>query len=198
MLGLFKKKPAVVNQPKDPSLIVPRIKHTNFLVYARDNTKNEDDLPPTEPLVADLIITYAFDLPEMFTMARMRDIRELGLSSEQLRAIAVTNLKQQLRNIGRQGDPPVMRMVTGNGLEACVLLLDDFWQSLSGKIPPEIIVGVPTRDVLFVSSTRAGKEGIRQLREAVRQARTGDNTHWLTEHLLVRRADKWEVFDENI
>jgi uncharacterized protein YtpQ (UPF0354 family) len=195
MFGLFKKKPQVVEQPSDASLIVPRIKHTNFLTALRDRIKNEDDMPATEPLVADLLVTYAFDLPETFQMVRVRDIKRLGLSPEQLRATAVANLKQQLGNIGRVGDPPVMKMVVGNDLEACVLLVDDFWQTLANKIPPEILVGVPTRDALFVSSSQAGQDGIQKLHEAVKEARSGDDTHWLTEQLLVRRANKWEVFD---
>ena len=197
MFGLFKKKAevAVVKQPLDPSLIVPRIKHTNFLAILRDKTKNEDSMPATEPLVADLLVTYAFDLPETFQMVRVMDVRQMGLSPEQLRATAIANLKRQLGNIGRAGEPPLLKVVTGNNLEACVLLVDDFWAGLAGKIPPEIVVGVPTRDVLLVTTSGSTKGGIQMLREAVKEAQTGDNTHWLTKHLLVRRADKWEVFD---
>src|ERR1700722_19265296 len=187
MFGLFKKNPVAVEP--DASLIVPRIKHTNFLVALRDIVKNEGDAPHTEPFVADLLITYAFDLPETFQMVRVRDVQRLCLSPEQLRATAIANLQQQLGNIGREGEPPVMKMVVGNNLEACVLLVDEIWQSLADKIPPEILVGAPTRDILFVSSTESGKDGIQLLRESVKAARTGDNRHWLTEHLLVRRAD---------
>ena len=155
MFGLFKKKPEVVTQPDDPSLIVPRIKHVNFLAAVRERVKNPDDLPVTEPLVADLLVTYAFDMPETFLMMRARDMQRLGLSAAQLRATAIANLKQRLGNMGREGEPPLMRMVTGNGLESCVLLMDDFWQKLAGQIPPEIVVGVPTRDLLYVSSSHS-------------------------------------------
>jgi uncharacterized protein YtpQ (UPF0354 family) len=195
MFGLFKKKPAAVTQPEDPSLIVPRIKHTNFLGAVRERIKNEDDLPATEPFAADLLVTYAFDLPESFQMVRVRDVKRLGLTPEQLRATAVANLKQQLGQIGRAGEPPLMTMVVGNNLEACMLLVDDFWQSLSDQIPPEIVVGVPTRDILMVTSSDS-PTGIKLLREAVAEARTGDNTHWLSEQLLVWRANKWEVFHD--
>ena len=196
MFGLFKKKPEVVKQPDDASLIVPRIKHTNFLVALRDRIKNEDDMPATEPLVADLLVTYAFDLPETFQMVCVRDVKRLSLSSEQLRATAIANMKQQLGNIGRAGEPPLLKVVTGNNLEACVLLIDDFWTALASKIPPEIVVGVPTRDVLLVTTSASTKGGVQMLREAVKEARSGDDTHWLTENLLVRRADKWAIFNE--
>lgn len=194
MFGRPKKKPAIVEQPRDTALIVPRIKHIDFLPAIRERSKNEDDLPVTEPLVADLLVTYAFDLPETFQMVRKRDVREISLSSEQLRAIAIANLKRQVGDFGYRGDPPLVQAVTGNDLEACVLLLDDFWQMLADQIPPEIVVGVPTRDALFVT-TSAWTNGLQLLREVVKEARNGEKTHWLTEHLLVRRNDHWEVYD---
>lgn len=199
MFGLFKKKPAAPPQPAaepDASLIVPRIKHTNFLVALQAYIKKEDDAPVTQPLVADLLVTYAFDMLDSFRMVCMRDAKRLGLSIEELHAAAVENLKQQLGNIGREGEPPVMRMVVGNNLDACAMLVDEIWQTLADKIPPEILIGVPTRDVLLVSSTESGPEGIQKLREAVAAARTGSDTHWLTEHLLVRQTDKWEVYND--
>jgi uncharacterized protein YtpQ (UPF0354 family) len=176
-------------------MIVPRIKHTNFLLALRDIVKKEEDTPVTEPLVADLLITYAFDLPEAFQMVCARDLRRLGLSLEQIRSIAVTNLKKQLGEIGREGEPPVVRMVVGNNLEACLLLVDGVWQALADKIPPDIVVGVPTRDVLLVTSSASTRGGVQLLREAVGQAHASESTHALTLHLLARRGGKWEVFD---
>lgn len=197
MFGLFKKKPPVapVEQPLDPSLIVPRIKNTNFLAVLREKVKDDESMPATEPLVADLLITYAFDLPETFQMVRAADVRQMGLSPGQLRAIALANLKKQIGNFGYTGNPPLLKLAVGNSLDACVLLVDEFWQSLAGKIPPEIVVGVPTRDVLLVTTTASTKGGIAMLRQAIAEAQTGDDTHWLTKHLLVRRKDKWEVFE---
>src|SRR5215469_6564528 len=168
MFGLFKKKLPVVEQPRDTSIIVPRIKHTNFLTVIRERIKDEDDMPVTAPLVADLLVTYAFDLPETFQMVRNRDVRDLNLSPEQLRAAAVANLKREVGDFGYQGDPPLVRVVTGNDLEACVLLLDDFWKMLAGKVPPEIVVGAPTRDVLLVTTSAWAKGDHQMLRDAIK------------------------------
>src|SRR5262249_23307121 len=52
----------------DRSTIVPRIKHRQFLKSLRDMDVPDDQMPVTEPLVADLLVTYAFDLPGMFQM----------------------------------------------------------------------------------------------------------------------------------
>ena len=195
MFGLFKKKPTATGQPNEALTIVPRIKHTNFLVTLRGIVKNEDDMPVTEPLVGDLLVTYAFDLPETFKMFCGRDLKRLGWSQDELRATAVANLRQQLGEIQWAGEPPVLQAFTGNDLEACVLLLDEVWDSLVSHVPPEILAGVPTRDVLLVGSTKSGESGITTLRESIKTARTGNNTHWLTEHLLVRREGRWVVFE---
>lgn len=195
MFGLFKKKPAAVEQPNEASTVVPRIKHTNFLVTLRGIVKNEEQLPVTEPLVGDLLVTYAFDLPDAFKMFSGRDLKRLAWSLEELRATAVANLRRQLGEIQWAGDPPVLQVSVGDDLEACLLLLDDVWESLGSNVPPEILVGIPTRNDLLVGSTQSGEEGIAKLRELVKAARTGNNTHWLTEHLLVRREGRWEVFE---
>jgi uncharacterized protein YtpQ (UPF0354 family) len=193
MFDLFKKKRAA-SEP-DSSTIVPRIKHTNFLIALRDIVKKQDDMPVTEPLVGDLLVTYAFDLPEMFQMFCARDRQRLGLTLEQLRAVAVGNLRKQVPKIGRKGEPPLLQVVVGNDLEACVLLLDEFWPSIADKIPPEIVVGVPSRNVLLVTSSASTKGGLQLLRQAVNEAHGRETTHALTLDLLVRRGDKWERFD---
>ena len=193
MFGLFKKKPEATKL--DASMIVPRIKHTNFLAALRDVGTGVDDTPVTEPLVADLLITYAFELPEAFQMVGPSDCKQLGVAREQLRGIAIANLKRQIGNVGYQGAPPVLRLVVGNNLEACLLLLDDIWQTVGSKIPPEIIVGVPTRDIVLITTTASTKGGLQLIRQAVVEAHGKETVHGLTQDLLVRRADKWEVFD---
>jgi uncharacterized protein YtpQ (UPF0354 family) len=195
MFGIFKKKEPA---KPDASLIVPRVKHVNFLAALRDIGTGPTDTPITEPLVGDLIVTYAFDLPETFQMVCPHDCQRLGLESGQLRAIAVANLRKQIGNVGREGEPPLLKMVVGGNLEACLLLLDEIWQLLAGKIPPEIVVGVPSRDVLLVTTTASTKGGLQMLCDAVREAHGRETTHALTQRLLVRRGDKWEVFEGTV
>jgi hypothetical protein len=68
MFGKPAKKPVAPAQP-DRSTLVPRIKHLNFTASLKAMNIPADQLPCTEPLVADLLVTYAFDLPGMFRMA---------------------------------------------------------------------------------------------------------------------------------
>jgi uncharacterized protein YtpQ (UPF0354 family) len=193
MFGFFKKKPEA-SKPST-SQIVPRIKHTNFLAAVKSMGASPDETPVTEPLIADLLITYAFDLPGSFQMVSPNDCRNLGIGEEKLRGIAVENLKKQLGKIGFQGKQPLQKVMVGNDLEACLLLVDDFWSQLAGQIPPEIVVGVPARDVLLVSTSSSPDDGLKRLRELTVQAHAKGGNHNLTTQLLVRQSHVWEVFD---
>lgn len=191
MFGLFKKK----SKPAGPSAscIVPRIKHTNFLAAVKSIGAGPEDMPVTEPFVADLLVTYAFDLPGMFQMFTHRDMKELGLTIPQVRTTAVANLKSQIPEIQMQSQGPIHMPVTGNDLEACLLLLDEVWEAFSSKVSGDLVVAVPTRDILFFTGSES-PEGIQVVREAIVEAQKQEQTHSLTQHLLVRRHGQWEIF----
>ncbi|MGE3315822.1 MAG: DUF1444 family protein [Planctomycetaceae bacterium] len=195
MFGLFK------NKKKSPpklvaSDVVPRIKHRNFLDFIASAGMPREQEPYTEPLVGDLLVTYAFDLPEEFQMVRKIDLTELGIVPSQLRSIAVANLKSRVGMGGYQGDPPVLRVGLGKNFDACTLLYDDLWTMLSEKIPPEIVVGVPHRDVVLLTTTASTKGGLEQIRAMVNQLYAQDEVHGLTRDLFVRRQNHWDVFEK--
>jgi uncharacterized protein YtpQ (UPF0354 family) len=134
----------------------------------------KDRLPYTEPLVADLLVTYAFDLPGMFQMANRADFAELGIRPEEARAIAVANLKRVMPEIGIEEDRPVRRIVTGEQMEACTLLAGPFWDQIAAKMKGEVVVSVPRRDVvLFCSSKSAtGIDAMRLVAAELLQEKT--------------------------
>jgi uncharacterized protein YtpQ (UPF0354 family) len=190
MFGLFKRKSRV--RP-DASCIVPRIKHTNFLAAVKELGAGPDDTPVTEPLVADLLVTYAFELTEAFQMFTHRDMSDLGLTLAPLRAAAVANLRKQMGELEVEHHRPVWFVNTGNDMEACLLLRDEVWGSLASNVPGEMVVSVPVRDALILTSADS-PEGIRTTRQIIVECQRREQTHSLTKHLLTRRQGKWEVF----
>lgn len=193
MFGLFKKKsPAKPNATQ----IVPRIKHRNFLEAVASTGMGDGDKPFTEPLVGDLLVTYAFDLPDTFQMVRRGDLAEINVAPSELRKIAVDNLRSRVGQGGYQGDPPVLRIVLGDNCDACALLYDDLWKMLGERIPPELIVCVPHRDVVLLTTTASTKGGLEQMRAMVNDFHAKDDVHRLTRDLFVRRDNRWEVFEK--
>jgi uncharacterized protein YtpQ (UPF0354 family) len=191
MFGLFKKKPEPIKP--DASRIVPRIKSTEFLAAIRNLGASADDVPVTEPLVGDLLVTYAFDLPEIFQMLTHRDMAALGLTPAGVRTAAIANLRGQIREIRTEGELPVLMLVTGNDLEACLLLLDDVWPAFAAKVAGEVVVAVPTRSIVLLSSSDSAP-GLRVLREAIVESQRHEATHSLSQHLLIRRDSRWQIF----
>jgi len=191
---LRRRIPAEQN-PAEPNrdTIVPRIKSTQMLAFLTENGYPRDQFPVTEPFVADLIISYAFDHPQMFDMVMPHHLERLGIKPEELREIAIANLKRQLPQIGMMEEPPIMRVVTGNDLEACVLLASSWWNDRSAETPGEIVASVPSRDVLLYCSSQSA-EGMQALREFTDEVYAGETTHALSEHLFVWRDGHWSLF----
>lgn len=183
-----------MSREPDQSTIVPRIKHLNFLEATQSMNLPPESEPVTEPLVGDLLVTYAFDLPHAFQMVTGADLERLGLSREEMRAIAIDNVREQLDAVDIHGEPPVVQVFAGNNLDACLLLCDEIWESIAETIPPELVVAVPTRDLVLLTTTRSSKGGLDLIRRTAKEARETERTHSLSEHLLVRRDGGWEVF----
>jgi uncharacterized protein YtpQ (UPF0354 family) len=81
-----------------------------------------------------------------------------------LRALAVENLKRVLPKIELRGDDEVMLMSAGGNYEASLLLIDDIWSSGQVKVNGDIVVAIPTRDVLLVTGSR-NRAGLKRVRE---------------------------------
>ncbi len=178
----------------DLSLLVPRIITNDFDFLAEPRTQST---PVTEPLVADLLVAYAFDYPQFFRIFSHGDMDEHGLTVSEVRAAAMNNLRT--RSVEVQGNPPVLMMFTGDHLEAALLLLDRLWESVREAVASslfgEMVVAVPTRDTVLLTGS-GSPEGLQVVREMVVESQEQvKRSHRLTQHLLVRRDGKWEVFD---
>jgi uncharacterized protein YtpQ (UPF0354 family) len=151
-----------------------------------------------DELVDELFILYAFDLPGHFRYVNGHDCRTLGLDPARLRSLAVRNLTQRRGKpeVLRPHGPAIMFRLDGD-LEASLLLVDHFWPPFARDIPGELVVAVPSRDVLAVSGTGI-PGGVETLRYAARRAwerPTANPNRLLTRSLLVRRDNSWTVFE---
>jgi uncharacterized protein YtpQ (UPF0354 family) len=194
MFNLFKKK---THKKPDLSFIVPRVKHTNMLAFFREPGIPEKDWPVTEPLVADLLITYAFDLPDVFQMITPAELNRLNLMPGELRAIAIRNLRQRIGHINTEGQgSPVYMLTAGKDLSACLLLFDEIWEDFAGQLPGKMVVAVPSRGIVLVTSDE-WPEGLALMRELVDGVRERETTHQLSDVFLVRTQSTWTPFDES-
>ena len=191
---MFNRKKKTELEP-DGSSIVPRIKHTNMLAALGEMQVPPNELPFTEPFAADLLIAYAFDLPGMLQMVKVSDLQRLGLTPQELRDIALENLRKELTDIRAKGQgTPIIWLTAGEDLSACLLLLDKLWRDLSKQLPGEIVVAVPERGIVFATSTE-WPGGLELMRELTDGALERAHTHRLTGRFLVRREGVWVPFN---
>jgi len=123
--------------------------------------------------------------------------------------LAAVNLSNLLSSVSLHGHQPAL-MVSCHGIEASLLLAEEFWISMPDRIaqlgvelPGDLVVGVPARDVLVVTGSES-TAGIAKARRCVTRvfqagaSGTGASgtggQRLLSRELLVRRDGSWEVF----
>jgi uncharacterized protein YtpQ (UPF0354 family) len=138
---------------RDASVIVPVIKRQappsdDVIVHAPEFR------PISEKLVGELLVLYAFDWPGHFEYVSGHDCSTLGLDPDDLRKLSVRNLTRRRSKTEILRPSGAVHMIRLDGdLEASLLLVDHLWPQAARAIAGEMVVGVPSRDVLAVSGT---------------------------------------------
>ncbi|MBN2294883.1 MAG: DUF1444 family protein [Pirellulales bacterium] len=195
MFGFLKRMFGGGQQP-EPSAdcLVPRIKNQNFLPALKEHGIPDDQLPITEPLVGDLLVTYAFDLPHTFQMVMPNDCSELGIPLDKARRIAIRNMARSFPPPDIQSKPPIYSLIVGSDMEACLLLVDELWKQLDERVPGQIVAAVPARDVMLYTSSES-EEGLAAIKKIAAEVFAANDVHGLTEQLLTWKDGKWAVFE---
>lgn len=181
--------------------IIPVIKDRGWLAETRESMRKmgdegregqEGDGHVHEDLNDDLVVVYAIDTPSNIAYLNPDELDTLGVKREDLRALAVRNLRGLLPGIDVQrGDK--LSMVTADGnYEASLLLFTDLWARESERMRGAPVVAVPARDLLLFADS-ADADAVAQLREVAIRAR-GEATYGLTDRIFVLGASGWQPF----
>jgi uncharacterized protein YtpQ (UPF0354 family) len=143
-------------------------------------------------LFGDLVVGYSMARPYGDRLMTWPEFAALEMPRRELRRRAAEYLDASLRNVGIHGQPPAL-MTSFDGIESSLLLADDFWDSLEGSVPGEIVIGAPARDALIITGSRS-PAGIAKVRRAVDRMFLAGHRHLLTPDLLVRHRGVWAAF----
>jgi hypothetical protein len=150
--------------------------------------------PIVKNICEDLNYLYAIDKDYSYEIIQEDKLLELNITEEELHEIALTNFRQLLStNLKAQGDKNgLMFMVNGN-LEAGLVLIDEIWDQVENQIGEQIVIAVPSRDVIVAT----GKSNRRMIESFNERAKiilnSGD--HPLSRNWFVRNNKKWELFE---
>jgi hypothetical protein len=141
----------------------------------------------------DLAVVYTFGPPFGSRVVTQADLQRLDLSHRVLRRTAMEQLEQLAGRAQFHGQPPAL-MLSFEGLESSLLLIDPLWSRLQAAVPGELVIGVPARDVVIVTGSQS-QSGLEKARRAVDRVFFAGDQNLLTRRLLVRRGGAWEPFE---
>jgi uncharacterized protein YtpQ (UPF0354 family) len=140
----------------------------------------------------DLAVGYTIGPSYGERLITWQDLDRFQLSRRTLRRQAANNLDAMLDTVRIHGQPPAL-LVSFGGLESSLVLADEFWDSLEGAVPGELVIGVPARDVVIITGSQS-RSGLAKVERAVDRIFFAGGEHLLLRDLLVRRDGEWEVF----
>jgi uncharacterized protein YtpQ (UPF0354 family) len=142
---------------------------------------------------SELVVLYAEDTPKNMRFLTEENVRELGIEREELRALAIQNLRNVLANVELTGENGLYLVSAGGDYEASLLLMDSLWTSGQIKVSGEIVVAIPARGVLVVTGSE-NKPALKKVRElAVKTA--AEAAYRLSPNLFVYRNSRFELFN---
>ncbi len=180
----------------DRTRIVPVIKDRAWLEETRHAlmSRGARQVPEHvyEDFSPDLVILYAEDSPRNIRYLGPKDLEQANIQRSELRALACTNLKRLLPKIDRHGTNGLYMITAGGDYEASLLLLDSIWRGGQMEVKGDVVVAIPTRDVLLVTGSE-DPQGIDKVKQMVKQASKG-GPYRLTQKLFVYRNGRFDDF----
>ena len=174
--------------------IVPIVKDRHWLAEIRKSFKGGKQALDNvyEDYNEELMILYAEDTDNNIRYLSHKDVERLEIPHEQLRGLAIENLRRLLPKPQIRAGALASMITAGGDYEASLLLFDDLWANLPA-VDGEIVVAIPSRELLVFTGSR-NQEGVEKLREfAATESR--DSAYRLSDKLFVYRNGRFVRFD---
>jgi uncharacterized protein YtpQ (UPF0354 family) len=180
----------------DRDRIVPVVKDRAWLeeVHAalRERGQSGGIADVWEEYNPELVIAYAQDTASNIRYLTPDDLAELGLERSELRGVAVKNLLDLLPEVSIRGENGVFMVTAGGDYEASLILADTLWDGGQVKVAGDVVVAIPSRDLLLVCGS-GDPSGIARVREMATKF-AAEAPYRLTPDLFVRRNGRFERF----
>ena len=190
---LYKKE-----EPIQKNKIIPVIKDAAYIdemaiTLNANNKTNEPVSLVYEKYNDKLVIVYAEDGENGIAYFTTERFKESGLNKDSLFTLAMKNLDAVLPKIEILGEKGYYMITAGGYYEASLVLLNDIWTKENMPVKGDIIIAIPTRDLLLVTGSK-DPEGIKKVKSAAKQAwETGP--YQLTPDLFRWNGKKFEPYE---
>lgn len=180
----------------DRARLVPILKDKAWIAEMDQSIKERKAKGITsvyEPYNDELVVVYAQDTPTNVRYLTSEDVGKLRIEMSELRSLAWANLAKIAAEPDVRLEHGIYRITAGGDYDACILLLDDFWNHAKLPVNGELVATVPARDFLAVTGSE-DRESIAKLRSAARSV-AAQAPYRLTPQLFIRRAGKFVVYE---
>ncbi len=139
-----------------------------------------------------LWVGYAVGPPFGDRLVTREELRRLGLSQPWLRQQAAMYLETIVDRVRIHGQPPALTLFFA-GMESSVVLASRLWEEIAGRVPGDLVIAVPARDVVIMTGSRS-PAGITRLRGEVDRVFASGRRHLVSRELFVRRGRQWQLW----
>jgi len=139
-----------------------------------------------------LSIGYAVGPPFGDRLVTRGELRRLGLSLGWLRQQAADYLEAMVDRVRIHGQPPALVPFFA-GAESSLVLATSVWENLAHRVPGQVVIAVPARDVVIVTGSHS-PAGLARLRREVDRVFASTRRHLLTRDLFIRHGGRWHVY----
>jgi uncharacterized protein YtpQ (UPF0354 family) len=190
-------EPSLQSEVVKADSVTPIIKDTAWVSEVQSSLKTKAAHPMElvyESLNPELIILYAEDSPKNLRYLTPESMALAKLDKQQLRELAVKNLRRLVPDIQIHGDNGLFMITAGGTYEASLLLLGELWQGDRMKVDGDYVVSIPSRDLLLVTGSN-NRPALQRLRSLAKKT-LAESSYTLTADLFVYRAGKFIKFEQ--
>ena len=149
----------IEEKPIQKNKIIPLIKDAGYIddmaiTLNQNNKTNEPASLVYEKYNDKLVVVYAEDAENGIAYFTSERFKESGINKDSLFILALKNLDSVLPKIEILGEKGYYMITAGGNYEASLILLTDIWTKENIQVNGDIIISIPTRDLLLVTGSK--------------------------------------------
>ncbi|WP_396185802.1 DUF1444 family protein [Flavobacterium sp.] len=169
--------------------ILPVIKDERFIQSILEINPDFEKNHTYEKYNSELYIFYVEDTETNINYLTQEDFEKLNIEKSELKKIAVENLSNSIE-IERHGENGYFMLLADGNYESSMILLD-IWNEENFKVKGEIIVGIPSRDLLIITG-KNDTENIAKLKQTINEINENGD-HLVSKKMFEYKNGKFET-----
>lgn len=178
----------------DTTRIVPIIKDVQYLEEVKKLTKSEEINLVYQELNKELVVLFAEDTEKSISYFTKDKLNKTSFDGD-LYMLATKNLDNILPDIEILGEKPLFMLNVGGDYEASLILLDFIWTKENFPVDGEIVILIPSRDLLMITGSES-IEGLKKMKKLANEVIESGN-YTLTSDFFIRSNGAWKMFEFN-